>query len=219
METPHTNEYNQYPKATAQFNRDTAGHEMEILHEDGLYRHLRFKTPGESHLWFDIVTWPGNLTINGDMGTYQFAREPDMFGWFGVGNINPGYWAEKLRAANYGRYDGDSVRRYNAKDFKEWLFDRFWDDSREMGNGEARAAWELVRETIFEGWYTNNKSAPDSEGEAISRLQDYHRETREHEFYDWSDAVNSWQDYTTHYLWNCHAITAAIATYRKHKAA
>src|SRR5580692_6155935 len=90
------------------FQRDTANHEMTVLHDDGLYRHLRFmqvitdeltgKQSRSSFYWFDLVTWPGNLVINGDMETFAFARSDDMFGFFRGDRINPGYWAEKVRA-------------------------------------------------------------------------------------------------------------------------
>ena len=89
------------------FARETAKHRMTVLHDDGLYRHLRFT---EMHLcndaewrttngfyWFDLITWPGSLTINGDCGTYTFSRITDMFEFFRGYGINPQYWAEKVQ--------------------------------------------------------------------------------------------------------------------------
>jgi hypothetical protein len=87
-----------YPKEEARFIKDTAEHEMTILHNDGLYRHLRFKKPGTRFYWFDLITWPGYLTIAGDMGTFTFERTEDMLTFFrGAGDINPQYWSEKIR--------------------------------------------------------------------------------------------------------------------------
>jgi len=66
------------------FKRDTKDHEMTVLHEDGLYRHLRFRKPagGYSEYWFDLVTWPGVLVIRGDMETFAFSRTEDMLAFF-----------------------------------------------------------------------------------------------------------------------------------------
>lgn len=222
MEPLPIGDYNRYPKETERFNRDAADHEMTVLHDDGLYRHLRFKSPERGEYWFDLITAPGSLTIDGDMGTFMFKRETDMFPWFGSDrdSINPGYWSEKLRAANYGRYDGNPVRKYNGTEFRKWVFERFWDDSRDMDADKAAKAWRLIRETIFESWYSKNKSNPDSEYEAVDRIRnfhDHHENDTGYEFYDWGEAVNTWQDFTVHYLWNCHAIVAGIRAYRAAK--
>ncbi|MCX4543831.1 hypothetical protein [Streptomyces sp. NBC_01565] len=52
----------EYPKIAARFARETAGHEMTVLHEDGLYRHLRFATP-KGYYAFDLVAWKHKLVI------------------------------------------------------------------------------------------------------------------------------------------------------------
>lgn len=88
------------------FEKDIADHTMRVLLDQGVYRHLRFQKHGSSGHWFELVTWPGHLSITGDMGSFTFARLEDMFQFFrterGVGptEINPGYWAEKIEAAN-----------------------------------------------------------------------------------------------------------------------
>ncbi|MEN5374297.1 hypothetical protein [Stenotrophomonas hibiscicola] len=46
-------------KALARFEKDTAEHQMEVLLDNGVYRHLRFKRPGSYAFSFDVVTWPG----------------------------------------------------------------------------------------------------------------------------------------------------------------
>src|SRR5436190_22697501 len=102
------------------FQSDTRDHEMTVLRDDGLYRHLRFKAPDTSFYWFDLITWPGYLAVVGDFGDgYTFTRVPDMFeffraksGWNG-GSINPMYWAEKIASGRDGvkRYSMDIFRR------------------------------------------------------------------------------------------------------------
>lgn len=90
--------------AAARFARDTAKHQLTVLHEDGLYRHLRAQQPGTGHCWFDLITWPGTLTIKGDMGTYVFSRAQDMLDFFRrsawAGQPNLQYWEEKLDAGD-----------------------------------------------------------------------------------------------------------------------
>lgn len=85
-------------RARAHFEEATHGQEMEILHDDGLYRHLRFKAPGTWIYGYDLVTWPGYLAINGDLVSgYTFSRLPDMLRFFASGpDINPEYWSEKI---------------------------------------------------------------------------------------------------------------------------
>jgi hypothetical protein len=54
-------------EAADAFARNVANHIKNVLHDDGLYRHLRFARPDRSASWFDIVTWPGSLAVRGDM--------------------------------------------------------------------------------------------------------------------------------------------------------
>lgn len=77
------------------FERDVAEHQMQVLRDDRLYRHLLFKKPGTGCYHFNIVTYPGTLVYTGDMGSFVFQRLEDMFEFFrsdadrGDG-INPG---------------------------------------------------------------------------------------------------------------------------------
>ncbi len=41
------------------FLKDVREHRMTVLHDSGIYRHLRFQKPGTVIGQFDIVTWPG----------------------------------------------------------------------------------------------------------------------------------------------------------------
>ena len=62
---------------------NTANHTLDVLHDDGLYRHLRMSTD-DSFIWsWEIITWPGRLAIRGDIGReLVFTRVPDMFDFF-----------------------------------------------------------------------------------------------------------------------------------------
>jgi hypothetical protein len=111
-------------RVAAAFKRDTAKHKLTILHEDGLYRHLHLQQPGTGHCWFDLISWPGSLTIKGDMGSYTFSRSQDMLDFFRRsayrGGPNLQYWEEKLDAADarsgIRAYSEDLLRQHIADD-------------------------------------------------------------------------------------------------------
>ena len=58
----------------ARFQHDIATHQVVILRDDGVYRHIRFKRPTTMCMHFDLVTWPGYLCYSGDMGCFVFSR-------------------------------------------------------------------------------------------------------------------------------------------------
>lgn len=107
-------------KLLSRFMRDTAHHNVIIEHDEGVYRHLIFKAPGTNSYRFDIITWPGYLTVTGDMGTWTFAREWDMVThFFPIGTaegINPGYWSEKVEAGTHGGREAICYQ-FNEKGF------------------------------------------------------------------------------------------------------
>src|SRR5690606_19663157 len=95
-----------YTEIAARFANDTADHQMTVLHDDGVYRHLLFRDPQHSFNWFELITTPGQLVFSGDGDSYVFRRTTDMFDFFRSGiyrdgslNINPGYWSEKLASS------------------------------------------------------------------------------------------------------------------------
>jgi len=100
------------------FLADIKSHEMLVLQDDGLRRHLRFKRPTTSTMYFDIVTWKGNLCYTGDMGTFVFTRIDDMLEFFRGERINPQYWQEKCIASESSRNSG-GVREFNCDVFHE----------------------------------------------------------------------------------------------------
>lgn len=93
-------------KALSYFLKDVKDHQMTIVNSNGVYRHVTFYSPNTSNAHFELLTWPGHLAIAGDMGSYMFSRNTDMFTFFRAGQvkegesvheqINPRYWAEKL---------------------------------------------------------------------------------------------------------------------------
>lgn len=120
------------PITARQFLKDVAEHEMTIHLDQGLHRHVRFqKSDRDWHLWFEIVTWPGFLSITGDCGCYTFSRLTDMFEFFrdtaAPLNINLGYWGEKVTAV---------ARNGSLDEYSPGLF----------RDAVKRAAWESPKE-------------------------------------------------------------------------
>ncbi|MFD4547197.1 hypothetical protein [Streptomyces sp. NPDC058466] len=120
-----------YPESAARFARDTASHEMTVLHDDGLYRHLKFMTPGHGSIGsFQLITWPYNLVVKTGW-TFHFDVDatPDMFDLFRrtalTGEINPGYWGEKVRAGRdeVEGYDPDLLKKEIASTIAQWMRD------------------------------------------------------------------------------------------------
>ena len=107
-----------YP-TEAEFLESVKDHRIIYVKVDGVYRNIRFKKPGTSNQYFDLVTWPGHLCFTGDMGTYVFERTDDMFQFFrdpkGSLKINPTYWGEKMRAV----CSTGGHKKFSAEAFKE----------------------------------------------------------------------------------------------------
>jgi hypothetical protein len=189
-----------YPEIAARFARDTASHQMTVLHDDGLYRHLRFSSNprGYGEYWFDLITWPGRLAMVGDVGDdYVFTRLPDMFEFFRADRrwgINPHYWAEKLGA---GRR---SVQEYSEDAFRQIVRELF---VSAVECGEApRGLGKAIRADILDQdlW---------DEGEARKLLESF-----EYKGFTFGETWEySFRDYESSFLWACYAIQWGIARY------
>lgn len=196
----------------ARFTSDTPDHEMKILLDQGVYRHLRFKKPGTGMYFFDIITWPGNLTIRSDMGTYTFNRLDDMFEFFGgrePGYVNEDYWAEKLVAVD----KHSPAKEFDEDLFKEQVLQNFWDQRDQFEPAEGVEIWAAIRDQIFDD-YSDRHDA----NACHTLLQNFHSPVKGfdyHHAWDWG----AFDDYGVHFVWCLHAITHAIRTYRAAKAA
>lgn len=82
------------------FARQTDSHVLEIIRDDGMYRHLRCQAPGTIMWGWDVITWPGYLAVHGDIGHSAFRRTPDMLLDFFGGPISSSYWLEKCVASD-----------------------------------------------------------------------------------------------------------------------
>lgn len=188
------------------FERDIAKHEMEVIRDDGVNRHLRFKRPGTMCMHFDLLTWPGYLCYTGDMGTYVFRRLHDMFQFFRRGEnrgqyrIDLRYWAEKLEASDRG----DGVREWTPEKFKAEVRDYFeqrTDDDEEWPADRKAALWQEIDEQVC-------ASADDGEHYAWVALWEF-----EHDGFRFDDWERDCKVWTHRFLWCCHALEWAIDRY------
>lgn len=204
------------------FKAETAEHQMEVLHDDGLYRHIAFRHKGPNYsgyYWFDLITVPGALIFQGDGESFVFRRLQDMFAFFRgsahQGRPNVQYWAEKLT-------DGrDRVTVYQ----QELLNRRVKEAVNEAVVGapkghleglEAEVTREVLDELIGDETY-DRKLVDDF---AFYLNEDDRWKSDKHPDFRFNDSFE-WQctDYDWWFLWACHAIVWGIAQYDERKAA
>jgi len=196
------------------FKKQVANHQLTIIKDEGTHRHLRFKDPDTTNQYFDIITWPGTLCYNGDMGTYVFSRLTDMFEFFRGGHdkyqISYSYWAEKLQALD----KQSGVSKFSPRLFKENIKDHFdsWAESLSGGDGvydsESEGlitnVWQQVEDEIL--YY-----ADDNEHAAQQAAYDFSHSAHTSLFQDFYEYDCT--EYTYHFLWCCWALRWGIALY------
>jgi len=209
------------------FLLDTANHQMIVVHDDGLHRHLRFKKPGTSAYYFDLITWHGHLCICGDMGTYVFQRLEDMFQFFRTDReqgrpgrqlyINKGYWSEKLVAVDVnGRGEG-SCKTYDPEAMKTLIKEQRleWIRERNVDKEERRELWDSLEELM--------DSLEGNEDTDYHLVNDWDWVPFGHDprhagycrFQDLWD--HNFKEYTFHFIWACYAIAWGVKTYDESK--
>jgi hypothetical protein len=188
------------------FLKDVSRHQMQILHDDGVSRHLSFKKPGTRSYSFDLITWPGHLCYTGDMGTYVFSRLLDMFEFFRTDQdysskdgetlrINTGYWAEKVLAQD--RFGG--IEQYDSELFMAAVLSALPEDA----SPELR---EAVQDQVLD-------TAHD-EYDALSAI--IHFEFEGFSFHDFWE--NKLKEFTHRFVWCCYALAWGIKVYDEAKA-
>jgi hypothetical protein len=196
------------------FLTDVSKHEITILKDDGIYRHLRFRTPTTNHQYFEIITWPGYLTFTGDMGCFVFARLKDMFEFFRHNSIeieklyiNKGYWAEKLEAISRFGCDGH-IKKFSMDLLKEKVEQivQSWIEEDKLSKQNIKLLREEIK-YMYQGL--------DDSDEFGARKAVYNFSYKlSHLLYEFE---NFWErdcsEYTYHYIWCCYAIAWAIKQY------
>lgn len=209
-------------EARDRFVQDVSQHKMEIIREDGLYRHIRFKRPNESAFYFDLITWPGHLCITGDMDTHVFSRTRDMFEFFRRHgqdsgkpdqlSTNPGYWAEKILS---GGKSGATTKEFSEEKFRSVLEEQFKnhfshtkpdddasDEDKKTWLEKKEECWAEIEDQILsldnlqhDGYHA--AEGFDAHGFRFSELWDY----------------GGFEEYTFHFIWACYAIAWGIKQY------
>ena len=188
------------------FADDVKDHRLRVAHDSGLHRHLEFRRPGTIVMWFDVVTWPGGLLIDGDMGTFAFRSRGDMLAFFRrepqQRPVDAYYWTQKLSAMDRDgthEYDADRFRAAVTDDLNQYLED-------EPDDPDLRAA--VNREVLA--------YADDGEYAAIGAAMNFTYKGKQvfPDFYE-----HRLQEPTYQYLWCLHAIPWAVSRYDEHAAA
>ncbi|MEU2484040.1 hypothetical protein ABZ593_05430 [Streptomyces sp. NPDC012617] len=189
------------PQPSNDISARFAGHQVTALMENGLYRHLRFETPGKQGAYaFELITWPYNLVVKAGW-TFHFDIDatPDMFNVFRntafSGEINPGYWQEKVRA---GR---DEIEGFDPNLFERQVKQYVVEAIRE-GDAPRGIGAEVTREIFELGDITH-------EAGGRQALDDFR-------FQDWTFGETlewDFSEYTPGFLHCCHAIRHGIDVY------
>lgn len=184
-------------EATERFKRDTAEHRLELRHVDGLYRHMRASAVGRLE-WFDVITWPYNLIVNGSHGSFHFCRfasdTQDMFHLFRQRDIHPDYWAEGLRAGAAQSWSERNFRAYIAQEAAD-LEDRY------PGIVEA-VGQQILNSDEYSTEYE------EAARYAVAAFSHEGVKLRYPDHWDVNFQENDWR-----YLWSCHGILWAIKAY------
>lgn len=196
------------------FLRDVAEHKMIVIRDEGVSRHVRFKKPNSSNMYFDLITWPGYLCYTGDMGTYVFQRTEDMFAFFRTDRlhqrpgdtrlaVNRSYWGEKLEAI--GKNDG--YREFSPDKFKQQVM-RYVERCGLTGKLGHGLRDELDSEVLA--------YADDGADEAYRAVRDFVWNGRT-VFDDFWEV--DCEEYTLRFLWCCYALAWGITLYDAAKQA
>ncbi len=199
----------------AKFLNDIAEHEMTVLRDEGVSRHLRFQKPGTYCMHFDLITWPGYLCYTCDMGTYVFRRLEDMFEFFRTDRkhmylrdgqtlaINLSYWGEKLesidRRGGYREWDKEKFEARVREDFAQWLEDdgiERTDELQERFENEVLGAME------------------DGKDAAYQAAMGFEIDGR-FPFQDWWEVDSD--EYTFQFIWCCYALAWGVKKYDESK--
>jgi hypothetical protein len=177
------------------FDSDIAQHEVAIVRNNGNDRHIKCARSNTGIQSFQIITFPGYLVYVGDMGSFTFWRTDDMFGFFRnpEGKINPGYWSEELEAVD--RCNG--CKQFSIELFrgnvKDWARDQLGIKKDTELPGDVLEELEPILQA-------------EDEYEGVTAWRDF--ESERFDFSDFWEVDN--REYTTRFLWCCHAIVWAI---------
>lgn len=215
------------------FLKEVEGHQMTVVRDDAIYRHVRFKRPDTCCMHFDLITWPGYLCYTGDMGTYVFTRLRDMFEFFrrseksDLFRIDLRYWAEKVEAGD--RCDG--LKKFSFEKFEREIRDWVTRSEEESRPDEEEAKDRALHTAAFAelrvavedevlSCDSNDVRAYDAANDFEHRgeaWQAFFGDKARFEFSDfWEVDTTEW---THRFVWCCFALAWGIKQYDESKAA
>lgn len=192
----------------ARFRRDTRNHRMTVVKDDGLFRYIQVRNPSSISYSFNITTIPGYLIYTGDMGSYAFSRERDMFDFHRiefhdhVPAISYDYMAQKCEAID--RRCG--TEGFDSKSFVSAAVQRFREGvpcERGRLNTFKEFRWD-----ILDQHYQNSEQAIG----AVMRWDSPLHSSAENvfsEFYEEGPFTKP----SFHFKWACWAIACTIRDY------
>lgn len=216
-----------YQLTEESFLKDVATHEMHVLMDSGVYRHLRFKRPGTGCMHFDLITYPGYLVYSSDMGCYVFSRLEDMFEFFRADRehrhlrngetlaINLGYWSEKLRAVDGGRNNP------GAMEFSEEKFRRVINEYRVGWMRQSKEREWLTKEQRRDLWesveYSVIDKIDDSGQVATSAAYEFSNYINGRQFCFEDLFENNFEQFRHRFIWCCYALAWGVKKYDESK--
>jgi hypothetical protein len=208
------------------FLKDVAKHEVKVLMENGVYRHIRCSS-GSFNQQFDIVTWPGYLAYSGDMGCFVFSRLNDMLSFFrndwindpkdGILRINEPYWSEKLEAVDRDGYHPNH-KEFSKDKFRENVeyYAKLWIEEFDVDAKEKKAFESGILEEIEDQIYRYIDDGEHELRRAVNEFEyvAYGYKYHFHDTWEWDCT-----EYTFRFTWCCYAIAWTIKQYDAMKAA
>lgn len=162
-------------------------------------------------MWFDLITWPGCLTIKGDMGCWTFSRVDDMLTFFrstpddfvfGKLSINADYWAEKLQHGTHGGRDGAKV--WDEESFKKRLTEQLTDYFGLEGD-DLKVAKEALTEDVLR---------QDNKYDLIIAARDFAIDLPDRDAFQFDPCeLPDGMEYAYHFIWCLYAIVWGIQQY------
>jgi hypothetical protein len=200
-----------YKCTREQFLSDVQYHQMIIIKDDQDFRHIRFKRPDTRNHYFDLITWENMLCITGDMGTYVFSRNKDMFYFFVNEDdikekslkINPFYWSEKVVSESIF---GNGVKEFSVELYEENVKEDFenYCEYKNIVGIEKDALLEDIKWQLL---------LVDDEYECVTKMREFsHDKIKFDDFWEYDNT-----EYTFHYIWICYALVWGIKKYFREK--
>lgn len=209
-----------------EFLEHVKNHKMTVLHDDGTYKHLRFKQPDTNNRYFELMFYPNYSVITGDMGAWTFSRIEDMMKFHrGDGlDIDFRYWKEKVVSCS--RFGAGNISAFSDFDFKEFRgkITRHIDDWFEHSDVEQSKIDDLKRDVhdcIFvpiSDW----QRCKGADLKAYELLSDYEYfyttdcGSKKFQFEDVHE-FGSWGKMTGYFAFACYALRWGIQQYDEAK--